>query len=69
MCTCFTNRGSTGCAGALSLPVVRAAVVSAVREAFSCEEGERKRRLRALQLRWHPGGSVAPPLLSSPLPA
>jgi hypothetical protein len=36
----------------LSLKTIRASIQEAVQEAAACEEGERKRRLRALQLRW-----------------
>ncbi|MEW5316917.1 MAG: hypothetical protein WDW38_008256 [Sanguina aurantia] len=33
---------------------IRASIFAAVAEAFSCSEEERKKKLRQLQLRWHP---------------
>lgn len=39
---------------AFSLAKVRASVKSAVQEAMAHHEEERKKRIRALQLRWHP---------------
>ncbi|MEW5300309.1 MAG: hypothetical protein WDW36_003248 [Sanguina aurantia] len=40
--------------GSTSTASIRASVFAAVAEAFSCSEEERKRKLRQLQLRWHP---------------
>ncbi|KAG2494179.1 hypothetical protein HYH03_007537 [Edaphochlamys debaryana] len=51
------ERGSSGSAGAeaaFSLGSIRAAITAAVAEAAACGEEERKKRVRALQLRWHP---------------
>ena len=38
----------------LSLPRMRAAIEAAVAETEAMEEGQRKQRLAALRLRWHP---------------
>ncbi len=40
--------------GPVSVAAVRREVEAAVLEATACEEGERRQRIRALQLRWHP---------------
>uniref|UniRef100_A0A7S0WPS9 J domain-containing protein n=1 Tax=Chlamydomonas leiostraca TaxID=1034604 RepID=A0A7S0WPS9_9CHLO len=40
--------------GAFSMASIRASVQAAVREACECGEEEKRRRLRQLQLRWHP---------------
>jgi len=40
--------------GVFSVAAVKAAVQAAVAEAGRCEPEERKKRIRALQLRWHP---------------
>jgi hypothetical protein len=42
--------------GVFSLAAVKAAVAEAVKQAAGCNPSERKRRIRSLQLRWHPGG-------------
>ena len=41
--------------GVFSSVRIKAAIVKAVQEACACQEEERRRRLRQLQLRWHPG--------------
>jgi hypothetical protein len=41
--------------GVFSLTTVKAAIQHAVEAAGSCEAEERRRRIRQLQLRWHPG--------------
>ncbi|KXZ43143.1 hypothetical protein GPECTOR_100g15 [Gonium pectorale] len=40
--------------GVFSLASIRAAITAAVAEAAACGEEERRRRVRQLQLRWHP---------------
>ena len=40
--------------GAFSLDSIKAAIETAVEEACGCPEDERKKRIRQLQLRWHP---------------
>ena len=40
--------------GAFSLNSVKAAIETAVKEACCCSEDEKKKRIRQLQLRWHP---------------
>ncbi len=42
-------------AGAFNLSNIRASIVHAVDEAYQCDEEERRKRLKQLQLRWHPG--------------
>ncbi|KAI8466302.1 MAG: hypothetical protein J3K34DRAFT_524672 [Monoraphidium minutum] len=46
--------------GAFSVASVRAAIQAEVRDAAACEPQERRRRVRALQLRWHPDKNPAP---------
>ncbi len=35
---------------------IKSAITAAVEEAYRCDAEERKKRLKQLQLRWHPGG-------------
>ena len=44
--------------GVFSLGRIKAAIVKAVQEACACQEDERRRRLKQLQLRWHPGVKI-----------
>lgn len=37
-----------------SLKAIKASIEAAVQDAMRCDDAERKKRLRALQLRWHP---------------
>lgn len=46
-------------AGVFSLSSIQAAISTAVKEAGGCEQEERRRRIRQLQLRWHPGEQAA----------
>jgi hypothetical protein len=41
--------------GVFNLTTISAAISTAVDDAFGCDEEERKKRLKQLQLRWHPG--------------
>lgn len=59
------GRHPPGCAvptpaGAFSVAAVRAAITAEVREAAACDPEERRKRIRALQLRWHPDKNPAP---------
>ena len=38
-----------------SLAAIKASIHKAVQEAGGCDAEERKKRIRQLQLRWHPG--------------
>ncbi|PNW69894.1 hypothetical protein CHLRE_17g697200v5 [Chlamydomonas reinhardtii] len=46
--------GGGGGAGVFSLATIRTAIHGAVAEAAACGEEERRKRVRQLQLRWHP---------------
>ncbi|GFR53262.1 hypothetical protein Agub_g16044 [Astrephomene gubernaculifera] len=46
--------GSGGGGGVFSLATIRKAIQAAVAEAAQCGEEERRKRVRQLQLRWHP---------------
>lgn len=41
--------------GAFSMSSIKAAICHAVEEAFKCSEEDRRKKLKQLQLRWHPG--------------
>lgn len=48
-----SEKGDGG--GCFSLAAIKASIQSAVKEAYACdEEAEKRRRIKALQLRWHP---------------
>ncbi|KAG2423520.1 hypothetical protein HXX76_015268 [Chlamydomonas incerta] len=49
-----SGSGSGGGAAVFSLASIRTAVHAAVAEAATCGEEERRKRVRQLQLRWHP---------------
>lgn len=40
--------------GAFSLSSIKAAIEAAVKEACACPDEEKKKKIRQLQLRWHP---------------
>jgi hypothetical protein len=44
-----------GGSGVVSLASIRTSIQAAVAEAAQCGEEERRKRIRQLQLRWHPG--------------
>lgn len=50
-------------AGVFSMSGIRAAIDKAVQEASQCDEEEKRRRIKQLQLRWHPD-KVGTPLTS-----
>ncbi|KAJ9515432.1 hypothetical protein QJQ45_016425 [Haematococcus lacustris] len=47
------SKGVDG-AGVLCLNNIRKQITAAVQEAYSCDEDEKRKKLRQLQLRWHP---------------
>ncbi|KAL6747108.1 hypothetical protein V8C86DRAFT_2919843 [Haematococcus lacustris] len=47
------SKGGDG-AGVLCLNNIRKQITAAVQEAYSCDEDEKRKKLRQLQLRWHP---------------
>lgn len=49
-----SDSGSSGSGGAFSLASIRTAIQAAVAEAATCGDEERRKRVRQLQLRWHP---------------
>ncbi|GIL90549.1 hypothetical protein Vretimale_17499 [Volvox reticuliferus] len=48
------DKGGGGSSGVFSLASIRTAIQAAVAEAAKCSEEERRKRIRQLQLRWHP---------------